>query len=48
MTTQKAGCYLVNVEKRAIAIIYRDKQKDYSFPKGQGNGVSTCTVYIIQ
>lgn len=32
--TIKAGCFLVNRETRKIAIIYREKQKDYSFPKG--------------
>ena len=47
MATQKAGCYLVNKEKRSIAIIYRDKQKDYSFPKGHledGEDLKTCAI----
>lgn len=30
--TLKAGCYLIKNDK--IAIIYREKLKDYSFPKG--------------
>lgn len=34
METLKAGCFLVDLEKRAMAIVYREKQKDYSFPKG--------------
>ena len=32
--TLKAGCYLINLELESIAIIYREKRKDYSFPKG--------------
>lgn len=34
MATIKAGCYLVDVSSRAIALIHREKQNDYSFPKG--------------
>ena len=32
--TLKAGCYLVDLKTKKIAIIYREKRKDYSFPKG--------------
>ena len=32
--TLKAGCYLVDLKEKKVAIIYREKQKDYSFPKG--------------
>ncbi len=32
--TLKAGCYLINLELKSIAIIYRETRKDYSFPKG--------------
>ena len=32
--TLKAGCYLINLETKKIAIIYRERRKDYSFPKG--------------
>lgn len=34
MLTQKAGCFLINKETKEIALIYRRKQNDYSFPKG--------------
>lgn len=34
METKKAGCILINKENKCIALIYREKQKDYSFPKG--------------
>ena len=34
MATEKAGCFLVKKETREIALIYRQKQEDYSFPKG--------------
>ena len=34
METIKAGCFLVNRERKEIALIYRQKQKDFSFPKG--------------
>lgn len=32
--TQKAGCYLVDEKQKKIALVYREKQKDWSFPKG--------------
>lgn len=34
METLKAGCFLINRETKEIALIYRKKQNDYSFPKG--------------
>ena len=34
METIKAGCFLIDKEKKEIALIYRVKQNDYSFPKG--------------
>lgn len=34
MITEKAGCFLINKETKEIALIYRQKQNDYSFPKG--------------
>lgn len=30
----KAGCILINVKDKTIALVYRKKQNDYSFPKG--------------
>lgn len=34
METLKAGCFLVNIETKSVALVYRTKQNDYSFPKG--------------
>ena len=34
MITEKAGCFLIKKETKEIALIYRKKQEDYSFPKG--------------
>lgn len=34
MVTNKAGCFLINKETKEIALIFREKQQDYSFPKG--------------
>lgn len=34
MITEKAGCFLKKKETKEIALIYRKKQEDYSFPKG--------------
>lgn len=34
MKVEKAGCILINKENNKIGLIYREKQKDYSFPKG--------------
>ena len=34
MKTIKAGCFLVDKENKTIALIHRQKQNDYSFPKG--------------
>ena len=34
METLKAGCFLVNREDKTVALVYRQKQNDYSFPKG--------------
>ena len=34
MTTQKAGVVLISPDDHKIGLVYRDKQNDYSFPKG--------------
>lgn len=47
METIKAGCFLVNVENKTVALVYRGKQKDYSFPKGHiedGETYEQCAV----
>ncbi len=47
MKTIKAGCFLVNKENKTVAIIYRTKQQDYSFPKGhleEGEDIETCAL----
>ncbi len=36
--TLKAGCYLINLKLKSVAIIYRESHKDYSFPKGHLEG----------
>ncbi len=32
--TKKAGCILINMKEKTIALVHREKQNDYSFPKG--------------
>lgn len=34
MKVQKAGCILINLETKAVGLVYRTKKDDYSFPKG--------------
>jgi len=34
MDTLKAGCYLIDIKNKNVALIYRIKQNDYTFPKG--------------
>lgn len=34
MNVKKAGCFLIKKETAEIALIYRKKHDDYSFPKG--------------
>ncbi|MBR2588537.1 MAG: NUDIX domain-containing protein [Bacilli bacterium] len=34
MVTQKAGTILINIETKQIGLVYREKQKDITFPKG--------------
>ena len=44
---KKAGCILLNLENKTIALVYRKKQNDYSFPKGHleaGESLITCAI----
>ena len=38
MAIKKAGCFLINLENKTIAIVYRESKNDYSFPKGHVEG----------
>ena len=43
----KAGCVLVDTLNEKIALVYREKQKDYSFPKGhleEGESLEECAL----
>lgn len=45
--TQKAGCYLINLETQKVAVVYRDYLNDWSFPKGHletGETLQECAV----
>ncbi len=47
MRVEKAGCVLINRERQAIALVYRQKQDDYTFPKGhveQGETLEECAL----
>ena len=47
METIKAGCYLVDVKNKKIALVYREKRNDWSFPKGhkeEGETIEECAV----
>lgn len=47
MEVIKAGCFLVNIEKKSIAIVYRAKPKDFTFPKGHleaGETLEQCAI----
>lgn len=34
MSIKKAGTILINLENKKIGLVYRENQKDYTFPKG--------------
>ena len=43
----KAGCILVNKDTKQVALVYRDKFNDFSFPKGhveEGESLIECAV----
>lgn len=45
--TKKAGCYLVDTNTRQVALIYREKLKDFSFPKGhleENETIKECAI----
>ena len=47
MKTIKAGCFLVDTKTKSLALVYRNKQKDYSFPKGhleKGEDLKQCAI----
>ena len=47
METQKAGCYLFDEKTKKVALVYREKQNDYSFPKGhleEGESLLECAI----
>lgn len=47
MIVYKAGCVLVNIKDKKIALVYRERHKDYSFPKGHlemGEILRECAV----
>lgn len=47
MKVQKAGCVLVNTESKKVGLIFRQKQKDYSFSKGhqdEGETLQECAI----
>lgn len=45
--TKKAGCYLINLETKKVAVVYRDYLNDWSFPKGhleEGETLKECAI----
>ena len=47
MITKKAGTILVNIKDKKVGLVYRKKNKDYSFPKGHlenGETLEECAV----
>lgn len=47
MIIKKAGCILINTNKKEIGLVYREKYKDFSFPKGhleKGETLEQCAV----
>lgn len=47
MTTIKAGCFLIDKKAKKVALVYREKQNDWSFPKGHhedGETIKQCAV----
>ena len=44
---KKAGCILINENDKSVALVFREKQQDYSFPKGhleEGETLLECAI----
>lgn len=48
MKVKKAGCILLNLETKNVGLIFREKQNDYSFPKGHLEGDETLEECAIR
>ena len=46
--TKKAGCIVLDVNNKTIALVYREKQNDYSFSKGHREGNETLIECAIR
>ena len=47
MIIKKAGCILINVNKKEIGLVYRKMYKDFTFPKGhleKGETLEECAI----
>lgn len=47
MIIKKAGCILINKTEKKIALVYRVRKKDYTFPKGhleRGETLKQCAI----
>ncbi len=47
METIKAGCILIDKNKKKVALVYRNYYNDYSFPKGHfenGESILECAI----
>ena len=45
--TKKAGCIVLDINNKTIALVYREKQNDYSFPKGhleENESLEECAI----
>lgn len=47
MITKKAGAILLNLERKQVALVYREQDNSYSFPKGhleKGETLAECAI----